>query len=279
MKIYHAHGFTVWNDHTTGREKWEEDASFSRVFLQFEEAKRFLLVCFEDRLHDIYHEDRLSAGDGKKPFIDISPSWRKEYISEYVHYSLVISELDTERLENPPSEEDFFSPPQIDWMVRYTGEVRERYYVFGEREYECRESDLLPEAGTKFARGDFVRCSDGEYCEEYPHVYLVDELPVRQEGVPFENLYGLLYIDTDILARGAAAVRRDTLHEADLERCTVEDANCGMKEQLLVLQKLLKGEIEADPALWKEIVCGRILFNSQKSWREIPELCGGKQKE
>lgn len=161
MKVYHACGYAVKQKDIHSLEaEWNRRSAFSEVFFEFDEAKRFLVRNFDALLKEIYRTDCRFAGTPPE-YGDIEKSdnrWRREYIDEYVDYALAVTEIDTDIRDGVKI--DFTSPPRIRHHIRFTGEEITRYYLFGDKEYECRESDLLPEAGTKFIEGDLLRYND-----------------------------------------------------------------------------------------------------------------------
>lgn len=277
VNIYHAHGYVIHSENqTTGDEIWDRNSAFSQVFFDFERAKKHLLEQFEKLLADIYRRDKLFEGETEEER-DIkkqSPAWRREYIDEYIDYCLVISELTLEYSADN-IKIDFTNPPQIDWYFRYNGEMSTRYFVFGDKEYECRESDLLGEAGTKFNVGDLVEYTDCEYWRDYPGMLIVLNTPQkpRDKTTPWENLYRLVYIDDYYALRHSGRIAHTDIHEADLKLCDKERMERDLnKEPVLALQRVVKGEADISPELREDILCGRVLFNTMPSWRDFPEL-------
>ena len=281
MKIYHAHGFVVRNNWgAAGEEKWERNSKFGKIFNEFEKAKAYLLERFDERLHWIYAKDDLSRGDeNKKPFIDVSESWKTEYIDEYIFYDLMISEFDTEQRWSDAALASAI-PSELEWRLCYNGEECTRYLKFADgTERELRASDELPEAGTKFKKGDLVAYKEWKFLGDHPYIYIVDEAPERENvhAQTCENHYKLLYLDDKYFGRGAAKVCREEFHEADIEPCSKNRLELDrLKDPILTLQQIVKGEIKISPKLWEEIVNGHIIFNIEKSWREIPELYNEK---
>lgn len=283
MKVYHAHGFVVRNNWgIPGEEKWENSSVFGEIFNDFERAKAYLLECFEDRLHRIYAKDDLSRCDepDKTPLIDFSKSWRMEYIDEYIFYDLVISEIDTEQRWSDAALVSEI-PSKLEWHLSDNGEIQTRYLKFEDgTEREFRPTDELPEAGTKFKKGDLVQYTEWKCMGDCPYVYIVAETPKSEKvhTMSGENHYKLLYLDDKYFGRGAAKVCREEFHEADLELCGESGLELDrLKEPILTLQQIVKGERQISPELWGEIMSGHVVFNMEKSWREIPELYGKKK--
>ena len=270
MKIYHAHGFVVRNNFPSdGEEVWKSYSSFGKVFGDFESAKNYLLDCFEARLENIYANDEVfSPGvEERKEIKDKTSLWRREYIDEYIFYNLLVSEIDSDIWGNHRNKN---APDEIVWYIRYTGEVSTRYLVYGKEEYEFRSSDEENGAGTKFKPGDIVRYTDWED-DRSRDLYVVYRAPQpAKEGAIWQNHYTVLGIG--VYGR-LPQVGEETFHEADLAPCSAEDLqHYPYGEQLAALQRVIRGEITLSEKTWRDILRGRILFNTYPSWRDIPEL-------
>lgn len=283
MKFYHAHGYVIHSDNmASGDEIWNRQSAFSEVFFDFEKAKAYLLDKFEELLYDIHYHDKMYEGESKaeRDITKAHLSWRREYIDEYIDYRLKISELTPEyALDN--AKIDFTKPPRIDWYFHNNGEVWTRDFVFDDKEYECRESDLLPEAGTKFKVGDLVRYTDLELRRDYPGILVVLSTPQKPQdkATPWKNHYELAYIEDDYGAWRGGRVRQTDLHEVDLKLCDLEEySQFYNREPILALQKVITGEADISPKLKEDILHGRVLFNSMPSWRDIPELVIKKEE-
>lgn len=277
MKIFHAHGYVIHSDNmASGDEIWNRQSAFSEVFFDFEKAKNYLLEKFEKLLYDIHYHDKMYEGSSKEErnLRNASEYWRREYIDEYIDYRLEISELTPEYIANN-ARIDFTKPPRIDWYFHYNGEAWTRDFVFGDKKYECRESDLLPEAGTKFKVGDLVEYTDWELRCDYPGIFVVLSTPQKPQDntAPWENHYELAYIEDDYGAYRGGRVKQVELHEADLKLCNLDEMSKYYdKEPILALQRVVAGEADIAPKLKEDILHGRVLFNTMPSWRDIPEL-------
>lgn len=270
MIIYHAHGFVVRNNFPAeGEEVWNGYSSFFKVFGDFESAKKYLLDCFERRLENIYaNDERFSPGATERLEIkDKSSHWRREYIDEYICYNLLISEIDSDIWSNERGES---LPDEVVWHIRYNGEIRSRYRVFGDKEYEFRPSDEANGAGEKFKAGDIVRFTDWED-ERSRNLFVVYKTPQpAKEGEVWQNHYTVLGVG---LYGRVPVVSEEEFHEADLALCSPEDLECYTNnEQLLVLQSVIKGKVVLPEGIWNKILSGKIIFNTYLSWRDIPEL-------
>ena len=281
MKIYHAHGYVIHSDNmASGDEIWNRQSAFSEVFFDFEKAKTYLLDKFEELLYDIHYHDKMYEGSSEEErnIKNVSEYWRREYIDEYIDYVLIISEL-TQEYAADNAQIDFTKPPRINWYFRYNGELSTRYFVFDEKEYECRESDLLPEAGTKFKVGDLVEYTDWEYGRG-TGILVVLSVPQKPQDktAPWENHYELVYIEDDYGARRCGRIALAEIHEDDLQLCSEErmEKACE-REPILALQKVITGEAGISPKLKEDVLHGRVLFNMMPSWRDIPELIQKKK--
>ena len=271
MKIYHAHGFVVRNNFPAeGEEVWKRDSSFCKVFGDFESAKNYLLNCFEERLESIYAGDEVFAPgiEERQAIRDKTDPWRREYIEEYIFYRLLISEIDTDIWRGERKN----APDEVLWHIRYNGEIRSRYLVFGDKEYEFRPSDESEGAGEKFKAGDIVRCTDWED-DRRGDMFVVYKTPqIAEEGDIWQNHYTVLGVG---LYGRRPVVSEEQFHEADLALCHSKDlAREPYGEQLAALQKVVTGEVVLPEDVWNRILHGRIIFNTCPSWRDIPELFG-----
>lgn len=277
MKVYHAHGFVIHSDNmASGDEIWNRQSAFSEVFFDFKNAKNYLLEKLEELLYDIHYHDKMYEGSSEEErnIKNASEFWRREYISEYIAYCLVISEL-TPEYAATNAKIDFTKPPKIDWYFRYNGELYSRDFVFGDKAYECRESDFLSGAGTKFKVGDLVEYTDWEYRRDYPGILVVLSTPQKPQDntAPWENLYKLAYIEDDHGPYRGGRIALDKIHEADLKLCDDKRLEKYIeREPILALQKVITGEADISPKLRDDILNRRVLFNTMPSWRDIPEL-------
>ncbi len=280
MKIFYAHGHVVHQNITGDCEDWKERSSFSEIFNDFEKAKSYLLSSVDELLHDVYADDLLLSGGDGKPFIDVSPRWKAEYINEYIDYSLVISEIDTDIKWNEPKEHDLFAPPQIDRYYDCDGREISRRYVYdeGKTEYEFRSGDEEPEAGGRFKPGDILEYARGGDCERA--VFIVAARPERPANshTPWENKYDLIAFDLVDRTGRCAIVTNERLHESDMRPASSKRMSLfgALGEAFEAIGGLVaSGKMSAE--LMKKITSGKIAFNIAESWRDIPEL-GYKKK-
>lgn len=267
MKVYFAHGHIIGQDATGDNERWDRWSNFSEVFFSFDEAKKYLLDVFNGRLTNIYLADPIFR-DGKAADLD-DDNWKGEYISEYIEYSLTISEIDSDM---PPEQYSAEGVRRMEWEIRYTGDIRTRYIVLRDGVgIEFRPSDELPEAGTKYKVGDLVTCNDWENKDYFPEAFIVIKTPQKIEGGVWPNHYEVAYIEKSRSRR--PVVHTVEFHEEDIQPCfSVFLEHNLFKEQLLVLQKVARGEVELTEKVREDIFGGKILFNDEPSWRDIPGL-------
>lgn len=267
MKFYFAHGHIIGQDATGDNERWGRWSNFSEVFFSFDKAKKYLLDAFNGRLTNIYLDDPIFR-DGKAADLD-EDNWKGEYVSEYIEYELTISEIDSDICPDQYSNE---GARRMEWVLRYTGDIRTRYIVLRDGVgVEFRPSDELPEAGTKYKVGDLVTFNDMENKEYFADVFVITKTPQKVEGGVWSNHYEVAYIEKSKMLR--PVVRMEEFHEEDIQPCfnALLEHN-PLKEQLLALQKVAVGEIELPEKLREDIFSGKVLFNDEPSWRDIPEL-------
>lgn len=267
MKVYFAHGHIIGQDATGDNERWNRWSTFSEVFFSFEEAKEYLLDVFNGRLTNIYLDDPIFR-DGKAADLD-DDNWKREYVSEYIEYELTISEIDPDISPDQYSSE---GARRMEWELRYTGDIRSRYIVLRDGVgIEFRPSDELPEAGTKYKVGDLVTVNDWENKDYFADVFIVIKTPQKIEGGVWPNHYEVAYIEKSKTFR--PVVHTVEFHEEDIQPClSVFLEHDPLKERILALQKVARGEVELPEQLRADIFGGRILFNDEPSWRDIPEL-------
>ena len=291
MKIFHAEGYVVRNNFPEkGDEKWERNSFFTEVFCSFEKAKDFLLKRFEKQLGHIYVNDRLFVGDSHEKIKqdysnnrkNLPNSWLKEYIDEYIDYHLSINEINSETFKNwedrqTKSKKFLVSDPQkIEYYIRYNGEIRTRYLHYNGMSYEHRPTDDLPEAGTKFKKGDLVVYTDWEYKYNYPYVYVVYDNHINRGKEAWEN-YCVLMTVGDTRSRENQFEDYIHLHEEDLKLYDGEKFDDN--HPMTFLQKVARGEIEVSEKTWEDMVKGRIVMNINPSWRDVFKANTTRSKE
>lgn len=279
FKVYHAHGYVVHSENLFDyKQIWTSDSSFSEVFFSFDEAKNYLMKKFVNMLAYVYQNDPIFAGTNLDDvsFKKSGEQWKKEYISEYIDYRLTITEVSSDYDENAPI--DFSAPRKIEWHFRYNGEVLTRYYIFGNKEYEFRQGDDAPSAGTKFKRGELVKYTDWEYAADYEGMLVVLNTPLRPQNTatPWENIYELLYIEDYYNPKRSGRVSKVCIHEADLEICSIEEIDDESRKffnaPTLALQMVVMDMVGLDDKTTNSILNGEVLFNCARSWQSIAEL-------
>lgn len=267
MKVYFAHGHIIGQDATGDNERWGRWSTFAEVFFSFDEAKKYLLDVFNGRLTNIYLDDPIFR-DGKANDLD-DDNWKREYISEYVEYELTISEID---LDIPSNQYSAEGVRRMEWELRYTGDIRSRYIVLRDGVgVEFRPSDELPEAGTKYKVGDLVTYNDWENKDYFADVFVVIKTPQKVESGVWPNRYEVAYIEKSKIVR--PVVHTVEFHEEDIQPCfdALLEHN-PLKEQLLALQKVARGEVKLPEKLRDDIFDGKVMFNDIPSWRDISGL-------
>lgn len=135
--------------------------------------------------------------------------------------------------------------------------------------FEC-SSDEAEGAGEKFKAGDIVRLTDWED-ERGRDLFVVYKTPrPAEEGAIWQNHYTVLGVG---LYGSMPAVSEEEFHEADLALCSQKDLEYyPYREQLLSLQNVIMGKVVLPEEIWNKILSGRIIFNTDPSWRDISEL-------
>lgn len=279
LKVYYAHGYVIRCDNLiTNKEYWNGDSYFSEVFFSFAQAKEYLLQKFNNLVAVVYQNDPLFTADALSGngFHKCDEQWQREYVSEYVDYLLVITEISFDYDEKAPI--DFSSPKKVERYFRYNGQERTRYYVYGSKEYEFRASDYQSRAGTKFARGQIVKYTDWEFPTEYEGALVVFNTPQKPQdkATPWENCYELLLIEDYYNIKRTGRVRKVKIHEADLELYSLaelEDERTKVfHAPTLALQMVVMDVVGLDDKTTNSILNGDVLFNCSPSWQSIAEL-------
>jgi hypothetical protein len=208
-----------------------------------------------------------------------------------VRYLWRITEIDLDRLMEYEDYDGFFSEDcpliHIQYTYDYDGELLHRYYYWpvglevfsdGGVYVHIREGDDLPEAGTRFQVGDFVRLKrpmetrDGKFDTET--VFVVYDSPQPFKGMRYwENIYfietvsedGRYLCDQDFHAPDSGIHENElVLHDGEVNENSplwflrrVHLGELGDIEE--ITEKLLNGEIALTPSTtWEELQCGSI---------------------
>ena len=269
-KIYHlrVEAYTTRFGNLKGKEPF-----YSELFFSYEEAWER----GKERLHYMAQELFENSGyDSMEEFLQ----------DKQIEYSWKIDE----EFINKPSELSLSNDwplSQIVYDYDFDGELFSRNFVWensGSEVYrQVRENDTLPEAGTKFKIGDFIRLKRPRKTRydhtDFENVFVVAGVPRRDdEGRLEENTY---YIET-VGKKGEYLWDWDWhfpfsgIHEDELEKYEGEiDKN----SPLMFLRRIFLNEFKdvysdewGDNAIVRKLEKYEILLSPCLSWREIPEL-------
>jgi len=251
---------------------------FSGVFFSLDEARE----TGKARLHHIIQELYKRSGfDNKQEFLT----------DDMLHYDFEIFEhaLDSfEQCKRPETYDyDLYPPTFIKYEYDFDGELINRNYVWKSESVEIyrqvRENDSLPEAGTKYQKGDFVQLRTlrrNRYDHiDFGNIFLVVGTPTRDEdGRLKDNTYSIETIGKkgEYLWDWDWHYPFSGIHEDELVKYEGEiDKN----SPLLFLRGAFLGDFDdmftdehGDSAIIRELENYRILLSPCTSWREIPDL-------
>jgi hypothetical protein len=222
-----------------------------------------------------------------------------------VEYDFAIMEIDLDLLKTSELQIPLYSqqkPPHVRYEYDFQGELLRRNWVYYQEHFEQggwpyyfdlswetsiwrqnREGDDLPEAGTKFKVGDFVRLRRPMRERHYQHrradteqVFVVRYTPRRDDkGQLLENTYQL----ETVTERGEHLSTYDLtfdypcqgIHESEL---VLHDDKVAVDSPLHFLRRIFLGEfVEA----WK--INREVVFTPTRTLGDIPELAALFEEE
>ena len=267
----------------------EKNACYAGLFFSHEEAYRKGKEVMDKKIRKLYEAS--SYCDGKPDGPTLEDFIKANQVFDY----WTITEIDLDRLKamadaDKKSIREYYkqSPPiHIEYAYDHNGELLRRYYIWRSElqafdssgtYYQNREGDDLPEAGTKFHVGDFVRLNrpgesiDGKFSTET--VFVVAGTPRREkDGTLKENSYrietvskeGKYQWDSDFhLPFSGIHENELVMHEDEVD---IGSPLWFLRRVLLgelgdvgeIVKKLEKGEIALTPDVtWEELICGSI---------------------
>ena len=97
-------------------------------------------------------------------------------------------------------------------------------------------------------------------------LHVITETPYKKENQEFfRNIYGVI-VNHNTYDEGCHV---DVFQENELELYTEKLQD---DSSLIFLSEYLKGKIKLENISWRDIECGRITLNENKSFRDIPEI-------
>lgn len=150
------------------------------------------------------------------------------------------------------------------YIFSYRGKRKEREVSMEYKDY------INPLAGTKFKKGDIVKIK--KYRNNHLNydfedkLHVITETPYKKENQEFfRNIYGVI-VNHNTYDEGCHV---DVFQENELELYTEKLQD---DSPLIFLSEYLKGKIKLENISWRDIECGRITLNENKSLRDIPEI-------
>lgn len=139
----------------------------------------------------------------------------------------------------------------------------------GFREITMHPNDFLKDAGSKFKVGDIVYVNRTDINLRNSDIGIIKEVPKKENGQPyFFNYYKVVFINNDNLVKEGIVIRE--YHEKDINK---EDETTIKKESpIKVLQRIIKAELQISQKLWRDIVDGKISFDTRVNYKYIEEL-------
>jgi len=210
--------------------------------------------------------------------------------SEKVFARWTITEIDLDRLKamedagnQGKSGYHKQSPPiHIEYTYDHNGELLHRYYIWrfelqafhsGGTYYQNRDGDDLPEAGTKFRVGDFVRLTrphesmDGKFSTDT--VFVVEATPLREkDGTLRENSYRIETVSKEGKYQWDSDFHLpfSGIHENELIKHE-DEVDTG--SPLWFLRRVLLGELGDVGEMVKKIENGEISLVPDVTWEEL----------
>ena len=210
--------------------------------------------------------------------------------SEKVFVRWTITEIDLDRLKamedagiQGKSGYHKQSPPiHIEYTYNHKGELLHRYYVWRYElqafhsigtYYQNREGDDLPEAGTKFSVGDFVRLTrphesmDGKFSTDT--VFVVAATPLRKkDGTLRENSYRIETVSKEGKYQWDSDFHLpfSGIHENELIKHE-DEVDTG--SPLWFLRRVLLGELGDVGEMVKKLENGKIALTPDVTWEEL----------
>ena len=243
-----------------------------------EEGKDYLQICLEKCYKNSDYCDGTPESDTLDDFIE----------HDEVRYRWTITEIDLDLLHNYEFPKDnnyhLYTPAHVEYEYDLNGELLQRnhwWFIDGVNGssgscIQNREGDDLPEAGTKFNIGDFVRLkrplrsSIGKVGTDT--IFVIDATPRRaDDGRLIENTYQLCTAGDD----GKYLWDLDFhypfqgIHENELVK---HEGDVDEGGPLAFLSRLAKGEFANAEKIYAQLIDQKILLTSGVTWRDIPEL-------
>ena len=266
----------------------EKNSQYSELFFSHREAWEAGKEHLQRAVQMLYEESDYSVKTECLPkelnWEPNEPSIEAFLNDDQVYYSWMIWEIDLDRMQNcewPKSDRYRLYPPaHISYSYSLDGELRHRdYWWLGSGVNICiqkHEGDDLPEAGTKFQLGDFVRLKRplkaGQRSFGTDEVFVITGVPVMDsDGYLNENKYN---IET-VLEWGEYLWDLDFgwpfsgIHESELVKY---DGEIKDDSPLVFLRRVFCGEGEQMREVVRKLERSEILLTPCISWGDIPEF-------
>ena len=265
----------------------EQNTRYTNLFFTHEDAYREGKKVMDNKIRKLYEASGFCNGNPDSPTLE-------DFIkANQVFDDWTITEIDLDRLkdmENTGEERmhEYYkeSPPiHIEYSYNYKGELMHRYYIWRSSGnelqafnpsgtyYQNSEGDDLPDAGTKFHIGDFVRLNrlvesmDGKY--NMDTVFVVASTPKRHnDGTLIENSYRIKTVSKEGEYQWDPDLHLpfSGIHENELVKHEGEiDAN----SPLLFLRRVLLGEFGDVDIMVKKLENGEIALTPDVTWEEL----------
>ena len=264
----------------------EKNACYANLYFALEEAYQAGKKVMDEKIRKLYE-----ASD----YCDGTPESRtlEDFIkANQVFDHWTITEINLDRLKDMEQAgkerlREYLkeSPPiHIEYAYDHNGDLLHRYYIqrfvddlqafnFSGTYYQNREGDELPEAGTKFQIGDFVRLKrplesiDDKFTADT--VFVVASTPLRKmDGALIENSYrietvsrkGVYQWDSDFHMPFSG------IHENELVR---HEGEVDTGSPLWFLRRVLLGEFGDVGEMIKMLENGEISLTPDVTWEEL----------
>ena len=269
IKVYHLYGEVSTDE--LGMVT-DEEFHFSDVFSSLKKAESAGRKLLKEKLRLMYKRYyKESRYDNFKGFYEQVTSTVGIIDSEReVCGGFTIMEFDPLFHENYDDYEKEYAAMKSPKGKELPQEIEYRYNLLGNLELRIVEpygvchfpEDNLPESGLKFKHGDFVTSS----ADNHKQVYIVsgalseDFVSRAKKNLFWENMVELDYIDEH---KNWYVWDLITYPEALLRRYDGE-----VSEPMMIISKILKGEIDISKKLWREIENNEVSFSSLPRLKE-----------
>jgi hypothetical protein len=264
----------------------EKNARYANLFFSLEDAYQAGKEIMNKKIRELYEDSYYCNGKPNsrtlEDFIEADRLFDWWAITEIDLDRLkAMEDAGCERMRKYHKE----SPPiHIEYAYNHKGELLHRYYIwrmgndlqafnFSGTYYQNREGDELPEAGTKFQIGDFVRLKrpgktiDGKFDTDV--VFVVADLPNRnKDGLLIENTYRIETVSKEGKYQWDSDFHLpfSGIHENELVKY---EGDVDVNSPLWFLRRVFLGELGDVSEMVKKLENGELALTPDVTWGEL----------